>query len=65
MVRQTGVSSNSEKVQAVLSELEEWEAILKAEPELIHKLREFEQAAKAEVNAAPRRSGPKMRGPSL
>jgi predicted DNA-binding protein (MmcQ/YjbR family) len=64
-VRQTGVSSNSEKVQAVLSELEEWEAILKAEPELIHKLREFEQAAKAEANTAPRRSGPKMRGPSL
>ncbi len=64
-MRQTGVSSNSDAVQSVLSELEEWEIILKAEPELIHKLREFEQVAKAEVNATPRRSGPKMRGPSL
>ena len=64
-MRQTGVSSNSEKVQAVLSELEEWEVILKAEPELIHKLREFEKAAKADVSATPRQSGPKMRGPSL
>jgi len=30
---------------SVLDELEEWGAVLKAEPELIHKLREFEDAA--------------------
>ena len=56
---------------SLLDELEEWGAVLKAEPELIHKLREFEAAASGQAKDAkkdthknaPRRRQP--RGPSL
>lgn len=56
---------------SLLDELEEWSAVLKAEPELIHKLREFEAAASGQAKDdkkdthknAPRRRQP--RGPSL
>lgn len=65
MVRQDRATSNSDNLVSVLSELEEWETFLKAEPEVIHKLREFESTAKDEPVRPPARSGPKMRGPSL
>lgn len=54
-----------------LDELEEWGAVLKAEPELIHKLREFEVAAAGQVNDAKKDTlknaprGRQPRGPSL
>ncbi len=56
---------------SLLDELEEWGGVLKAEPELIHKLRAFEAAASEaeerdaenETDAALRRKP--MRGPSI
>lgn len=56
---------------SVLDELEEWSSVLKAEPEVIHKLQEFEVAAlrrdeKASLSETrtPSRRKP-TRGPSL
>ena len=46
----------------ILDELEKWEAFLKAEPELIHKLRSFDKVAKPSQKL-PSPSGPQ--GPSL
>ncbi len=49
-------------LHSILDELEEWEAFLKAEPELIHKLRSFDEAAKpSQKPPCPARP----RGPSL
>jgi len=49
-------------LDSILNELEEWEAFLKAEPELIHKLRSFDEAAKPSQKP-PSPARPK--GPSL
>ena len=49
---------------SILDELEQWEAYLKAEPEVIHKLQAFEQAARdtgselKPVKLVLRRQGP-------
>ncbi|GAA6207868.1 hypothetical protein NBRC116601_11610 [Cognatishimia sp. WU-CL00825] len=56
---------------SLLDELEEWGAVLKAEPELIHKLREFEAAASGRAKDKEQNTQPKTprrrqpRGPSL
>ena len=56
-----------EQLPSILEELEEWGAYLKHQPEVIHKLREFENAASnrepTELVAAPRPV--RTRGPSL
>lgn len=52
---------------SVLDNLEEWERYLKAEPELMHKLRGFEDAADGredKPSGAPVRPA-RLRGPSL
>ena len=49
-------------LHSILDELEEWEAFLKAEPELIHKLRSFDEAAKPSQKPP---SPARPRGPSL
>lgn len=52
---------------SILEQLEEWEAYLKSEPEVMHKLREFERAAsEGEIleNVKPLRPA-RSRGPSL
>jgi hypothetical protein len=55
------------QLSSVLEELESWEAYLKAEPELIHKLRAFENAAAGEENEQKNavRLPTRPRGPSL
>ena len=65
MVRQDRVNSNSAQAISVLSELEDWEAFLKAEPEVIHKLREFKHAADSKPKNKQTRVAPTMRGLSL
>jgi len=50
---------------SILDELEEWEAFLKAEPEVIHKLRAFERAADGLSENAPIPTRKRQRGPSL
>ncbi len=52
---------------SILDELEQWEAFLKVEPEVIYKLRAFEKAANAEEKAelGARSSQLHRRGPSL
>tara|TARA_R110002073_G_scaffold19509_1_gene71197 strand:+ start:7330 stop:7515 length:186 start_codon:yes stop_codon:yes gene_type:complete len=52
---------------SMLEELEEWERYLKAEPEVIHKLRAFDDAAagrQSEPTRGVHRSA-RVRGPSL
>lgn len=52
---------------SILDNLEEWERYLKAEPELMHKLRGFENAAggrEDKPSQAPVRTA-RSRGPSL
>lgn len=71
MFRKIGAAERTnlepEQLPLILEELEEWGAYLKAEPEVIHKLREFENAASdrktAEAVKAPHPA--RMRGPSL
>lgn len=45
MVQSEGETSNKFSASALIKELETWEAVLKSEPEVIHKLRAFEAAA--------------------
>ena len=49
-------------LHSILDELEEWEAFLKTEPELIHKLRSLDEAAKPNQKS-PSPAPP--RGPTL
>lgn len=71
MVQTSGPNSNTSLPHSLISELQNWEAVLKSDPEVIRKLREFDAAA-APTEAAdekPDRQKPKavrqMQGPSL
>ena len=54
-------------LHSILDELEEWQQYLKAEPEVIHKLRAFEAAANKRDSEPkqPVRRPARLRGPSL
>jgi hypothetical protein len=69
LVQVTGLNSNTSLPHDLISELENWEAVLKSDPEIIKKLREFEAAASAVPEERPiaRKSKPtrQMQGPSL
>ncbi len=49
-------------LHSILDELEEWEAFLKAEPELIHELRSFDTVANPSQKSP---SSARPKGPSL
>ncbi len=67
MADMAGSSSNSD-MSALFLELEHWAAVLKSEPEVIHKLREFDAVAKPDgrkrQKLSPQKPKP-VRGPSL
>ena len=55
---------------SVLDELEEWEAYLKSDPEIVHRLRAFSLAADGvetvqKIDPDPRPGRSRSRGPSL
>lgn len=70
MVQLGGEFSNSSALPLLLRELEDWEAVLKAEPEVIHKLYSFEATVVAKPKPDKQRrvaqSPPRLhsRGPS-
>ena len=71
MVQTSGSNSNTSLPHSLISELQNWEAVLKSDPEVIRKLREFEAAAAPGVKEEGKsaRQKPKvvrrMQGPSL
>ncbi len=53
---------------ATLEELEDWGTVLKADPEVSRKLKEFEAAARCEARSPAKSKTPKqttLRGPSI
>ena len=70
MVQLRGETSNTSSSTAIIEELENWERVLKAEPEVIHKLRAFQTAADGQQPDPPiskpgaRVRDRSMRGPS-
>jgi len=56
-----GSSSNSD-LSLLFQELEQWEAVLKSEPDVIHKLREFDAASQVSSDAGQEK--PEGRPPS-
>ncbi len=69
MVRVVGVTSNTAPDFSILDELENWEAVLKGEPEVIHKLGQIDAegdfTGKVEKSTGEHRRGrAALRGPS-
>jgi len=67
MADRASSSSNSD-LSSLFQELEQWEAVLKSELEVIHKLREFETVSRVSGDAGRKKTATKtpsrVRGPS-
>ena len=68
MADKKGSSSNPD-LSMLFQELEQWEAVLKSEPEVIHRLQEFEAAATTldvvSIEKPFKKAPGRTRGPSL